>query len=136
MNSTQDLDYGHAMCPHCRQWFDAAASKYCISLLLPGVPDRLCIFLCQTCQRKAEGLDASQVKTLHKRCSETLYSERDLNWSVTTELTLRLHGGDLAAALEFGLGLSNVVYTAVINGEIDLCVYPGIHISYAAGGNE
>ncbi len=134
MKSIQDLKYGHAMCPHCRQYFDATTSKGYFSFLHPEVPDRIFIFLCQKCQSKAEGSDASQAKTIQKRCLNNIFSEPEPIWSVTGELALRINRWDLAAAIEFGHGLPKVIYMAVINGEIDLSSFPDIHTSFADGG--
>jgi len=129
MKSIQDLKYGHAMCPHCCQYFDVATTQ--LHLTDSRVPDKALFFLCRECQGKAEAADAVQLKAISMRCLDNIYEGRgNRTWAVTTELALLINGGDPAAAIKYGHGIPRSVYESLITdgGEI-YRPFPPIHIT-------
>jgi hypothetical protein len=134
MKSIQDLEYGHAMCPHCRQYFDAATSRFCF--WDDRTPDKILIFLCQKCQAVVESADDSQLKVICKRCLDSVYEHvEDSTFSVTSEFTYLWNGEDLVAALEQGHGLPRSVYQDLFTHGGDIYrLFPPVHITVEGCG--
>jgi len=132
MKSIQDLDYGHALCPNCRNKYDLSTSPSYVLISIGECRDKIYAFLCQRCDWEA-GNSASQRENIESCCANNLRREHDLCWAAVSELALRLNNWDVVAAREFGCGLPKVIYDAVISGECDLWMPPCTHISYSAG---
>lgn len=122
-------DYGHALCPHCKDDFDLAQAAPTF-----GVPFReevLLFVMCPSCATHFSRRDPSRQKRIIKKCAANVgFGDLNLDgsraaWALTSLFTLEINHGNLVAAIENGTGLTRKLYQGLVDGTHTLTVLPG-----------
>ena len=124
---SKDLDF-QFKCPSCASLYDVRSSIPAFSCGISKRKRIKAIFaLCPACYRTHINQSGDHLSVEVNRIVRNVFSDlTDLDWSITTDLTLAFHGGCLVNAIIFGDDIPKVIFDAYNDGQIeDISFLPG-----------
>jgi len=137
-----DIPYGHILCPHCGDTYDLSLAEPTFYLHAPH-NDLFAFILCTECHSAWDNGDANDKYLIERKCLSNLFKaakagQDDLRMlGVTTDLTIRINGGNIVHAIEYGHDLPREIYFGICDGSILATVLPcGIIVEPDGGKND
>lgn len=113
-------------CPCCGHEFDVRQAK--VAFVEPVGPHEGVVYaFCPTCHPTFEASDPAGQKTMANRCFQNVKSDYQTgrlsrDWALTTLITLRFQGWNLADAIWEGVDIPRPLYDAIVDGKLQICL--------------